>query len=890
MRKLLLIFTLFLLVSIFTQGKKNPENDYILVLNSANFDEIWSSQVYTDVKTYFEGKGTNVCAEELYVPNMKKIEEIDAKNAELLQKYTTSPKLVIYIGDPGWLICRSLFDNEWKGIPEIICYSKDLMPETLEDLLAKNLHSDSTNMVPAIQKLRNYNATALRYPFFIKENIELMQKMQPGMNKIAFICDNRYISNYVQWEMEKTMQKNYPGYSLDVLNSSNISTENLLDSLRFYKENVGIIYYSWFNTDDGGESKYLSDNIRKVIYTFSHLPVYTLADLNAEKSNFAGGYYITVKDFSHTLLQTADKLLAGEKAYNTPVVIGGTPQAYLNFQHLESHGIPRNLFPKNAIYYQQPPTFYQEYKFYIYASISILILLIIIFVMRYRLFKEKQRQNDNELRFLAQYRRLINNMPLLYMKEQLLKEDNGNVTDVRILDINTAFENIFHCQRKEIINKRLSELIDRYPILNSIREKGLDYSSTMTIQQSNGIKLYYDKLLFQDTSSEDVDMFCINKTEAYNAWLKLEESHNMLEELNDKYKLVIKATGLIPWVWDLCTQEMECNAEFITNLGSYSGKQFILTTQEFYASIADEDRERIRQSNERIIKGESNLFKDEYRLCLPGETIYHWSESFGIVGKRDSQGVPTVLIGAASIIDARKKMEQDALEKEKAEESNRLKSAFLANMSHEIRTPLNAIVGFSNLLAETDEKEEKEEFIKIIENNNTLLLQLINDILDLAKIEAGTLEFVYSDVDINALFSEIEQSTRLRSNNENVRIEFTERLPECILHTERNRITQVITNFLNNALKFTETGAITFGYRKQDENTLYFYVTDTGCGIPEDKVNEVFGRFVKLNSFAQGTGLGLSICETIVNKLGGKIGVESKIGKGSTFWFTHPYK
>ena len=241
-------------------------------------------------------------------------------------------------------------------------------------------------------------------------------------------------------------------------------------------------------------------------------------------------------------------------------------------------------------------------------------------------------------------------------------------------------------------------------------------------------------------------------------------------------------------------------------------------------------------------------------------------------------------------IDHQKKIEEELrVAKDKAEHLDRLKSAFLANMSHEIRTPLNAIVGFSSILADAEEPEEKEEYINIIENNNTLLLQLVGDILELSKIESGTLEFVFSDLDLNALFKEIEESAQLRQKNEAVPIRYIPEMPDCTVNIERNRLTQVMTNMLNNAMKFTYGGSITFGYRLKDTDFLYFYVTDTGCGIEEDKKDTVFGRFVKLDSFSQGTGLGLSICQSVVENLGGSVGVESEPGKGSTFWFTLPY-
>ena len=241
-------------------------------------------------------------------------------------------------------------------------------------------------------------------------------------------------------------------------------------------------------------------------------------------------------------------------------------------------------------------------------------------------------------------------------------------------------------------------------------------------------------------------------------------------------------------------------------------------------------------------------------------------------------------------IDHQKTIEEELrIAKEKAENLDRLKSAFLANMSHEIRTPLNAIVGFASLLVESDDKEERQEYVNIMHENTDLLLQLISDILDLSKIEAGTLDFTMDHLDIKSFCEDIMRNYDIKEDKP-VPVLLASGLPEYYIYTDKKRLMQVITNFINNALKFTETGQITLEYHLNEiTSEIEFSVTDTGMGIAPEKADKVFDRFVKLNSFSKGTGLGLSICRSIIEHLGGTIGVESKLGIGSRFWFTHPY-
>ena len=227
--------------------------------------------------------------------------------------------------------------------------------------------------------------------------------------------------------------------------------------------------------------------------------------------------------------------------------------------------------------------------------------------------------------------------------------------------------------------------------------------------------------------------------------------------------------------------------------------------------------------------------------------------------------------------------------KHKAEKANQFKSEFLSNMGHEIRNPLNAIVGFSELLIEEMDPESRKQYIEIIRMNNGLLQQLVADILDLSKIEAGKLEFMDTPIDVNQFMTELEHIVKFKLVDKSTEVSLIRNCPEDSLQImiDQNRLMQVLINFITNAIKFTEEGSIEIGYERRD-NELYFYVKDTGEGIPADKLNTVFDRFISLSKKNVGTGLGLAISKTIIEKFDGEIGADSVLGEGSTFWFTLP--
>lgn len=302
----------------------------------------------------------------------------------------------------------------------------------------------------------------------------------------------------------------------------------------------------------------------------------------------------------------------------------------------------------------------------------------------------------------------------------------------------------------------------------------------------------------------------------------------------------------------------------------------------------DDRRMMLRFFDQVLIREASHLRRDVRILREDG--TYTWTRVNVMVRDfRPEDGIIDMVCVNYDITELKETERKLIAARDKAEELDRLKSAFLANMSHEIRTPLNAIVGFSSLLTETEDMKDRKQYMAIVQENTELLLQLISDILDLSKMESGAFEFVKSDTDVNLLCSEIIRSLRMKVPA-GVELVFEECLPGCYVWADKNRLNQVISNFINNALKFTFSGSITLGYYRQTDGYLRFYVRDTGMGIPKNKIKTVFDRFVKLNSFVHGTGLGLSICKSLVEQMGGTIGVESEEGEGSCFWFTYPYQ
>ena len=415
--------------------------------------------------------------------------------------------------------------------------------------------------------------------------------------------------------------------------------------------------------------------------------------------------------------------------------------------------------------------------------------------------------------------------------------------------------------------------------LNYSFEQAEGYYET---NRSNAIELYskVSKLYDNEGNFSGYILISIDNTERIDAMNRIRDFENFFLMISDYAKVGYAKLNLL-------NRKGYAIKQWYKNLGEEEDT-LLDEVVGVYTHMHPEDRKRFLDFYDEVRDGKRRHFQGEMRIRRPGtKNEWNWVSSNVMVTNYKPEENEIEIIGINYDITELKETEAELIQaRDKAEMMDRLKSAFLANMSHEIRTPLNAIVGFSDLLVETEELEERQEYIKIVRENNDLLLQLISDILDLSKIEAGTFEFTNGDVDVYLLCEDIVRSMRMKAKGE-VELVLDNHLPVCHVISDRNRIHQVISNFVNNAMKFTSEGSIHVGYKLKD-GELEFYVEDTGIGIEKEQLPHIFERFVKLNSFVHGTGLGLSICQSIVEQLGGRIGVDSEKGKGSRFWFTIP--
>ena len=889
---LLLFFYLLSVNWAFAQKDAIEGKSYILCINSYTESSPWSSRLISNVTEFVQkDPGITLYVEHLNMLLVENDSILEESKRNIFDKYKgRSPRMLLLLGNSA-LLLRDEYRKVWGDIPIVLCAQEDYL-DSYEAYIHRQ-PSTPEERTPLSYLVDPYNLVYLYADLYIPENIRLMKQMIPGMKEFIFIGDGRKVNQDNSALIEQELNTKYPDIKYKFWSAENMTTNQLLDSLYFVDtKTTGVLFASWFYKYAFAGTSMLATNSHKLIAATS-VPIFSLSMVNiaSGKEGMLGGYTYNQDRYDAAFIQAISDVLKDKQARHIPCYIPTDGAPVINYEILVRDGLSLFTCPANTRFLNKPPTFWEHYRYFILGTLFSILLITLLFLYRIRNLNALKKAQQNEIDAMATYKMLVNNMPILYMQEELVTDKNGNPIELIYRNVNSEFEKHFY-RKEEVIGRKGSEIFpESMPEFLHFTKMALTEKRAITFPYYfKAIDTFYDVVLKGTHQGNMIDIFCLNSTE-------LHEAQQKLSATNSKLAMALDVANIVPWKWDLKSKTILCDInrpiELSTDEQEVEDSQLSVPDSQYFSKIFKEDRERVKQAYRDLIEGRAEKVKEEYRIVNVQKNNLHkveWVEAQAAVEARDEDGKPLTLVGSSLVITNRKKMEQElTTAKDLAEESNRLKSAFLANMSHEIRTPLNAIVGFSGILASTEEEEEKQEYVSIIENNNTLLLQLISDILDLSKIEAGTLELNYSNIELNELMRELERGFLLRVKTDAVKLEFVEPAGPCMAYTEKNRLSQLMINLVTNAIKFTEKGSIRFGYEMR-ENELYFYVADTGCGIPKDKQQNIFGRFVKLNSFAQGTGLGLSICQTLIERMGGRIGVESEEGKGSTFWFTLPYK
>ena len=856
-----LCFIFLYLSSAFATATIVGKHRRLLIINSYNESAPWSQELITPIllqtspieditADVVHMNGTFIRNDSLY---------IRMENGIFERFQDKKPDYLVLLGNMAFTL-RERILSEWGNIPIVLVGNEDTYAPREYYFTGRPIHISNAITSPLVDLRPQYNFTFIETPYMYKETIDMMVQMLPKMKTIVFAADELYHNQDLDRLIHAYITSKYPNLHYERLIGNERNQNELQAYLLNDEPETGMLFSTWFYERKNllGFPTLISGDFQLV--ASSPQPVFALRNAYVGKEGFAGGYFYDRMEVQNALSSALKQIFAGEDAQNIPFTY--SKKSY-------------------SVFINKPLTFWQKYQWWIICGVVLILSLLIIALVIYR-FQQKK------ITLLSAHDTLLRNMPISYTQIEVFFDKTGQIADMSYRCGNIIFNDQFTPTTDGSQKNAFSQIEHLTHFMEMVFQEKQTVTFTHYFKQTNS---FYEFILCPASQKHTLDVFAVDITARKDA-------ENTLREINKKLEMTLGIARIIPWRWDLKEGLIYCEAQKILDHMNFTKEKNstvqvdIIKASEYFRKIHPEDFERMHHVHENLISGKLQHIKEEYRIIteVEGRKITDWMETNAVIDQRDKNGCPISLVGSLLLITERKRQEEALIRaREKAQESDRLKSAFLANMSHEIRTPLNAIVGFSSLLTATENETERKEFISIIETNNQLLLQLVSDILDLSKIEANTLEFNYQNVDLNQLAKDVENTVRGRLQT-GVALQFVPEVPVCYVQTEHNRLSQVLINLLVNAAKFTEKGEIMFGYKIRGEE-LYFYVKDTGIGISLENQKKIFERFTKVNTFIQGTGLGLSICKNIVTKMKGRIGVESEgEGKGSTFWFTIPYK
>ena len=863
------------------------EGKRLLILNSYNEGAPWAQEIINPIMREVSNRDGFQAVEVVHLNStlIHNDKDFDNMSRGIFDRFVDrKPDYLVLVGDFAFTLRDSIVER-WGDVPMLLVVQSEQygMRDYYYTYIDENEEMNPDRLYPLESIHDDYNFSIVVTPNLYKETVDMMAYMFPDMNKLVFVADALYQNRQLNQQLREYLSKEYPDMDYEWLVANEENSRALQQYLNNTDHNIGMLLSTWFfeRMTVHGHPQLIAGEARMI--SGAHRPVF---GLRAAYLNYGitGGYFPSPDEMQKKIHAGLLDLISGKDMRKVPFRKVADSYPIVNYSHLMRDGIPESSCQPGTVFMNRPKSAWELYHTYIIAGGIVLLAIMAVIVARV-MFQNRR------IAMLRAHERLLNNMPVGFSQAKVVRGNDGNVVDIEYHGGNAMFRELL--KRNALPGKPdklfdadfIAKIVER--LLHRRRSVRFSYNfpyTDVTYEFLISIGNEVNKVV------DDVNVFAVDITEKCNA-------ERDLREFAHKLDVTMNVAHIIPWRWDIRKHKIMCEAMRMLRRSHYNVTAMaedvrVINEEDYLNCIHPDDMERVCDVYRRFVEGRLEYIKMEYRFIRrkPKCDMVEWIEVCAAVTERDDNGMPTVLIGSMLLITERKRQEEMLIAaRERAAEADKLKMAFLANMSHEIRTPLNAILGFSNLLAKTVDVDKKQRFINIINKNNQLLLKLIGDVLDMAKDESNTLDFNFRPTDLNHLIQEVDSTMRIKLSND-VMLNYVLGAPDCIIDTDPDRLNQVLMNLLNNAAKFTTKGSITFGYELRDDE-IYFYVRDTGIGIPDQDAERLFSRFTKLNNFIPGTGLGLSISKSIVEMLGGSIGVKSAgHNRGSIFWFTIPNK
>lgn len=884
-----IISLIFFIQCLCFYSHSNEKKDYILCINSFAESFPWSNRLVSELIDYAHvQKDFNVTFEHLQFSQIKNINDFDLIRKYIAKTYgSSSPKALVIIGSPAYLL-RDEYRRLWGDIPIILYSSRDFTVDRRYYAKNDTIDAPRESYVKISDLANEYNTVLFYTNLFIKESVEYIKYRHPNLEKLILIRGSKNMDADIVYTLNTLLKSYQPAITLEPIDTEQMSTTQMVDMIdSIDTKKTAILFSTWLSVIDRGFGVYVNNSPILLAGTCK-TPIYTL---NLSDVTTYGGHMHSGYSFDFNELKSRFREVLNMVCYENiqPREIKpfypteGRPYVLCNVAF--PRGLSYSDFPADTVFLNKPESFFEKYKVLIIITFSLLFIAAIFLLYRSRVLHTK---NAEKKRLLSKQEDLITDLNLSLKSAKIVRWRRNESTGELLL-MNHLMDEIV------IRNEDLPQFVKTDEDEERIKEffKNISGNTITSLvvklytPWNNSYKPYeISAIAVRDKSDKKRNMI-------YGVCRDISESYDFQQQLISKVELLETIKDTMPiglTIYDKDGTQQSCNNAVCKMFGIHTA-----TTANFFTVLAHlgsqaEVEHMLLKEKVMQIKGNYNQIEPYIKeLIVEGAPHGEFFEFlFAPILDKNGEvyGYISLCIDATIQMNTQKEL---IAAKNKAEESDRLKSAFLTNMSHEIRTPLNAIIGFSELLLETDNPTEKTEFFKIISSNNEMLLKLITDVFDISKIESNTIELHAVHFDINKVCDELYQSFKSRYETDDVAIQMKLPFLQCIVLLDEARIIQIISNYLSNAVKYTSKGSITMGYEYKNEE-LFLYVQDTGVGISFDKFDLLFQRFEKLDSFAQGSGLGLPICKALVEAMNGKVGVSSEEGKGSMFWACIPCK